>query len=90
MLLIVSFICCTPLIEKVWDVLRRRSWSRVLTVGVLLLVILDGLCGGQHQQPPSCTLTFKPQRGTYLDFLFDKIFLSVSGLYARAVQPGRM
>ena len=37
-LLIVSFICCTPLIEKVWDVLRRRSWSRVLTVGVLLVI----------------------------------------------------
>ena len=38
MLLIVSFICCTPLIEKFWDVLRRRSWSRVLTVGVLLVI----------------------------------------------------
>ena len=37
-LLIVSFICCTPLIEKVWDVLRRRSWSRVLTVGMLLVI----------------------------------------------------
>ncbi len=37
-LLAVSFICCTPLIEKVWDVLRRRSWSRVLTVGVLLVI----------------------------------------------------
>ena len=35
-LLAVSFVCCTPLIEKIWDVLRRRSWSRVLTVGALL------------------------------------------------------
>ena len=37
-LLAVSFVCCTPLIEKIWDVLRRRSWSRVLTVGALLVV----------------------------------------------------
>ena len=37
-LLAVSLVCCTPLIEKIWDVLRRRSWSRVLTVGALLVV----------------------------------------------------
>ena len=37
-LLAVSFLCCTPLIEKIWDLLRRRSWSRVLTVGALLVV----------------------------------------------------
>ena len=37
-LLAVSFVCCTPLIEKIWDLLRRRSWSRVLTVGALLVV----------------------------------------------------
>ena len=38
MLLAVSFLCCTPLIEKLWDRLRARSWTRVLTVGVLLVV----------------------------------------------------
>ena len=37
-LLAVSFLCCTPLIEKLWDRLRARSWTRVLTVGVLLVV----------------------------------------------------
>ena len=37
-LLVVSFICCTPLIEKLWDKLKKRSWTRVLTVGLLLVV----------------------------------------------------
>ena len=37
-LLVVSAICCTPLIEKVWDLLKRRNWTRVLTVALLLVV----------------------------------------------------
>ena len=37
-LLVVSAICCTPLIGKVWDLLKRRNWTRVLTVALLLVV----------------------------------------------------
>ena len=47
-LLAVSFVCCTPLIEKIWDVLRRRSWSRVLTVGALLVVSTAYVVGSTH------------------------------------------
>lgn len=35
-LLIVSVICCTPLIEKLWNVLRRRVVTRLAVVGILL------------------------------------------------------
>ncbi len=35
-LLIVSAICCTPLIEKLWNALAKRTWTRMLTVGGLL------------------------------------------------------
>lgn len=37
-LLVVSIICCTPLIEKLWDLLRRKTVTRVATILVLLLV----------------------------------------------------
>lgn len=37
-LLAVSIVCCTPLIEKLWDVLRRRTVTRLATIGLLLVV----------------------------------------------------
>ena len=37
-LLAVSVVCCTPLIEKLWNLLRRRALTRVATILVLLVV----------------------------------------------------
>ena len=37
-LLAVSVVCCTPLIEKLWNLLRRRTLTRVATILVLLVV----------------------------------------------------
>ena len=37
-LLVVSVVCCTPLIEKLWNLLRRRALTRVATILVLLVV----------------------------------------------------
>ena len=37
-LLAVSVICCTPLIEKLWNALRRRTVTRVATILVLLVL----------------------------------------------------
>ena len=37
-LLAVSVVCCTPLIEKLWNALRRRTVTRVATVLVLLVL----------------------------------------------------
>ena len=37
-LLAVSVICCTPLIEKIWDLLKKRTATRVATVLVLLVL----------------------------------------------------
>lgn len=37
-LLVVSVICCTPLIEKLWDLLRRRTLTRCAAIALLLLV----------------------------------------------------
>ena len=37
-LLAVSVVCCTPLIEKVWDLLKKRTATRVATVLVLLVL----------------------------------------------------
>ena len=37
-LLAVSVVCCTPLIEKLWNLLRRRTPTRVATILVLLVV----------------------------------------------------
>ena len=37
-LLAVSAVCCTPLIEKVWDLLKKRTATRVATVLVLLVL----------------------------------------------------
>ena len=38
MLLAVSVVCCTPLIEKLWNLLRRRTLTRVATILVLLVI----------------------------------------------------
>ena len=37
-LLVVSVVCCTPLIEKLWDLLRRRTLTRCAAIALLLLV----------------------------------------------------
>ena len=37
-LLAVSILCCTPLIEKIWDRLRRNTVTRAATVLVLLVI----------------------------------------------------
>ena len=37
-LLIVSVICCTPLIEKLWDVLRKNVVTRCAAILTLLVV----------------------------------------------------
>ena len=37
-LLAVSVVCCTPLIEKLWNLLRRRTLTRVAAILVLLVV----------------------------------------------------
>ena len=37
-LLAVSVLCCTPAIAWIWEKLRRRSWTRLITVGALLVV----------------------------------------------------
>ena len=37
-LMAVSVVCCTPLIEKLWNALRRRTVTRVATVLVLLVL----------------------------------------------------
>ena len=63
-LLAVSAICCTPLIGKVWDLLKRRNWTRVLTVGVLLAVS-TAYVAGQHQQSlPLLQLLRRLRHGT--------------------------
>jgi alginate O-acetyltransferase complex protein AlgI len=37
-LLVVSIICCTPLIEKIWDKLRRHIVTRLAVIGLLLVI----------------------------------------------------
>ncbi len=37
-LLVVCVFCCTPLVGKLWERLRRRGWTRALTVAVLLIL----------------------------------------------------
>ena len=37
-LLAVSVVCCTPLIEIIWDLLKKRTATRVATVLVLLVL----------------------------------------------------
>ena len=49
-LLAVSVVCCTPLIEKLWDKLRSRSLTRTLTV-LLLLVLSTAYVVGSTNSP---------------------------------------
>ena len=49
-LLAVSGICCTPLIEKLWNLLRRRTLTRVLTI-LLLLVVSTAYVVGSTNSP---------------------------------------
>ena len=49
-LLAVSVVCCTPLIEKFWNALRRRTLPRVLTV-LLLLVVSTAYVVGSTNSP---------------------------------------
>ena len=45
-----SVVCCTPLIEKFWDFLRRRTVTRVLTI-LLLLVVSTAYVVGSTNSP---------------------------------------
>ena len=38
MLLAVSAVCCTPLIEKLWNVLRKHTVTRCAVILALLVV----------------------------------------------------
>ena len=49
-LLAVSGICCTPLIEKLWNLLRRRTLTRVLTI-LLLLAVSTAYVVGSTNSP---------------------------------------
>ena len=47
-LLVVSMLCCTPLVAKLWDWLRRRTWTRLATVGLLLVVTTAYVVGNTN------------------------------------------
>ena len=47
-LLAVSVFCCTPLVEKLWDRLRRVTWLRLATLGLLLLVTTAYMVGSTN------------------------------------------
>ena len=47
-LLVVSVLCCTPLVAKLWDWLRRRTWTRLATVGLLLVVTTAYVVGNTN------------------------------------------
>ena len=49
-LLIVSVICCTPLIEKIWNLLRRNVVTRCATI-LLLLVVSTAYVVGSTNSP---------------------------------------
>ena len=49
-LLAVSVVCCTPLIEKLWNALRRRTVTRVATV-LALLVLSTAYVVGSTNSP---------------------------------------
>ena len=49
-LLAVSGVCCTPLIETLWDLLRRRTLTRVLTI-LLLLAVSTAYVVGSTNSP---------------------------------------
>jgi D-alanyl-lipoteichoic acid acyltransferase DltB (MBOAT superfamily) len=47
-LLVVSVICCTPLIEKIWNQLKKITWLKVVTLAVLLLVTTAYIVGSTN------------------------------------------
>ena len=49
-LLAVSVLCCTPLIEKLWNLLRRRTLTQVATI-LLLLVVSTAYVVGSTNSP---------------------------------------
>ncbi|MFI3170023.1 MAG: MBOAT family O-acyltransferase [Faecalibacterium sp.] len=44
-LFIVSIICCTPLIEKIWKLLEKRVWTRCATIAALFMLSLIYVVG---------------------------------------------
>ncbi len=44
-LLVVSVVCCTPLIEKIWKRLEKRVWTRCLTIASLFMLSLIYVVG---------------------------------------------
>ena len=47
-LLAVSVVCCTPLIEKLWKLLSRNAITKVLTILVLLTVSMAYVVGSTN------------------------------------------
>ena len=47
-LLIVSVICCTPLIEKLWNALAKRTVTRLLTLAFLLVMSVAYVVGSTN------------------------------------------
>ena len=47
-LLVVSVICCTPLIEKIWLWLKKRTATRLITLGVLLAMSIAYVVGSTN------------------------------------------
>ena len=47
-LLVVSVICCTPLIEKLWNALAKRTVTRLLTLAFLLVMSVAYVVGSTN------------------------------------------
>ena len=47
-LLVVAVICCTPLIEKIWNVLKKHTLTRLATVALLLVLSMAYVVGSTN------------------------------------------
>ncbi|MCI2048009.1 MAG: MBOAT family protein [Faecalibacterium sp.] len=47
-LLAVSVVCCTPLIEKLWNAMKKITWVRLVTLGLLLAVTTAYIVGSTN------------------------------------------
>jgi len=47
-LLAVSVLCCTPLIEKLWDLLSRHAVTKALTILALLTISMAYVVGSTN------------------------------------------
>ena len=44
----VSAVCCTPLVEKLWNALKKTTWTRLLTLGLLLALSTAYIVGSSN------------------------------------------